>query len=330
VRRLGGVLLLALLGALAGCQATAVAIIPTSLPTQTQTFTPSPTRTPSLDITPTPFPTRPPQQGLGAPTPLLGAPRPTLAPNAPTPTRPFNPNAPRVEFFTSDPLAVQPGGQVTLFWSVRGTSSAIIYRLDEQGRRSQVYNVATDGNLPIQTRSSERGELAFVLVAGEGDDQVEQSLIVPLRCPLGWFFNPPPQECPLNAAEEQTIIDQTFERGRMVFPRQRGIIYVLFNDGRSPAWLAVEDRYNPAIHAERDENAPPTFIQPLRELGLVWRSDDTIRNRLGLGLAEAVTFSGFVQEAPSGNRLSVYLSGGGGEVLHLLPGGNQWLIIRPP
>jgi len=330
VRGLAGALLLALATLAAGCQATAVAIIPTSLPTQTETFTPSPTRTPSANITPTPFPTRAPQQGQGAPTPLLGAGRPTPLPDAPTATRPFNPNAARIEFFTSDPLAVQPGGQVTLFWSVRGTSSAIIYRLDEQGRRSQVYNVATDGNLPIVTRSSERGQITFVLVAGEGDTAVEQSLVVPLQCPLGWFFNPAPEECPLNAAEEQDIIDQTFERGRMLFPRDRGIIYVLFNDGRSPAWLAVEDRYNPAIHAERDENAPPTFIQPLRELGLVWRSDDTIRNRLGLGLAEALSFSGFVQEAPSANRLSVYISGAEGEVLHLLPGGDQWLIIRPP
>ncbi len=321
-----GILLLS-----AGCQATAVAIIPTALPSATSSFTPSPTRRPATDATPTARPTQAEGQNTGAssPTPLLGATRTALPPDAPTPTRLFNPNAPRIEFFTSDPLSIQPGSSVTLFWSARGISSAVIYRLDAQGNRTQVFNVAPDGNLPIDTRRTERGELTFVLSAGEGDNRAEQRLVIPLQCPIQWFFSPPPDDCPSEEAQEQTLDDQTFERGRLAFAQERNIIYILFNDGQSPAWLALENRYDPAIHPERDENAPPDFIQPLRELGFVWRTNEEVRNRLGLGLAEAVRFSGYLQSAPANQRENIYISGVNGEVLYLLPNGSQWLIIRP-
>lgn len=324
--------LLGLLLLSAGCQASAVAIIPTALPSPTASFTPSPTRRPATNVTPTIRPTQAPElgQGLLSPTPLLGATRTPLPPDAPTATRLFNPNAPRIEFFTSDPLSVQPGGSLTLFWSARGISSAVIYRLDEQGNRTQVFNVAPDGNLPISTRRSERGELVFVLSAGEGDNRSEQRLVIPLQCPIQWFFTPPPDDCPSAEAQEITLDDQTFERGRMIFVQERNIIYVLFNDGQTPAWLALENRYDPAIHPERDENAPPSFIQPLRELGLVWRTNEEVRNRLGLGLAEALRINAYIQSAPASNqRESIYISGANGEVLYLLPNGSQWLIIRP-
>lgn len=325
--RLCGLLLLA--WSVSACAAAAVPLIPTDLPTQTLTFTPSPTRTPALNETPTARPTLPPPTGA-SPTPLLGAPRTPqgVAGGFITPTRVFNPNAPRIEFFTSDPLRVEPGKTVTLFWSARGVDNAVIYRLDAEGNRTQVYNVPPDGSLPITTRNSERGELRFVLSIGTGDNYSELTHSIPLTCPLTWFFNPPPNECPKARAEETRLIDQTFERGRMVFAEGRNVIFVLFNDGRKPAWLTFENRYNPDIHAERDPNAPPEFIQPLRELGYLWRTNDTVRTRLGLGLAEAVAFDGLIQAAPARNQAeTLYISGADGKILNLLAGGEVWLVI---
>lgn len=314
---------------LSGCAAGAVALLPTEPPTITVTFTPSPSRTPAFNETPT---ARPPTQVMintgASPTPLLGAARTPMSGGFVTPTRVFNPNAPRIEFFTSDPLRVEPGKPVTLFWSARGIDNAVIYRLDTEGNRTQVYNVPPDGSLPITTRASERGELRFVLGIGTGDTYSELTHSIPLTCPLTWFFSPPPSDCPKARAEEMLLTDQTFERGRMVFAEGRNVIFVLFNDGRKPAWLTFENRYNPEIHPERDPNAPPEFIQPLRELGFLWRTNETVRTRLGLGLAEAVTFDGFIQAAPARTTSeNLYISGADGKVLNLLVGGDVWLVI---
>ncbi|XWX03169.1 hypothetical protein VZO05_11720 [Aggregatilineales bacterium SYSU G02658] len=319
----------ALAWALAACRAVNQPIIPTEQPTATVTRTPTPTHTPAGDITPTPRPTQPIIAGQPSPTPLLGPSR-TPAPdqfNTPTP-RPLNPNAPRIEFFTSDPLSVQPGQPVTLFWSARGVDSAVIYQLDAEGRRTQVYNVAPDSRLTIQTRTSDRGALRFLLAIGLNETYSEATVEIPLLCPVEWFFNPPPATCPAAAPEETRIVDQTMERGRMLYVQSRNVIYVLFNDGRQPAWLSFENRYDPAIHPDRDPNAPPTFIQPLRELGYLWRTNDTVRNRLGLGLAEEVSFDGVIQTAPVRPGVQdVYVSGADGRIIHIVPGGQQWLLI---
>lgn len=325
------VFLALLLGA---CEASASYVVPTDLPTETATFTPSPSRTPGSDI-----PTRQPTQvvqvaaatGGPSPTPLFGSTRTPVPDDFPTATRPYNPNAPRIEFFASDPLSIPPGQTVTLFWSSRGVDSAVIYRLDEDGIRSQAYNVEPDGNLPITTRSSERGELRFVLTIGEGADTVEETLTIPLECPVEWFFSPSPEDCASDIATETFIIDQQMERGRLLYIEASDSVYALFNDGQPPGWLRFDNNYNPEIHPDRDPNAPLDFIQPLAQLGYVWRSDDDVRNRLGLGLADAATFEGFIQSAPgNGSSETLYISGSNGVVLQLLPGGEIWQIIGGP
>ncbi len=314
---------------LSGCEASAQMVIPTALPTITATLTPSPTHTPARDVTPTQRPTS--QRTAGpSPTPLFGATRTPVVAALITPTRILNPNAPRIEFFTSDVLAIAPGGTVTLYWSVRNVTTAVIYRLNRQGERTQAYNVPADGNLAINTRSSDRGQLDFVLTAGDGANIAEQLLTIPLQCPIAWFFSPSPEDCADAEPENTPLVEQPFERGRMIFAENRNLIYVLFNDGRSPAWLTFENRYDPAIHPERDENAPPEFIQPLRELGLVWRGNDAVRTRLGLGAAEATRFDGFIQVLTlvSGAE-ELYLSSADGSVLQLLLDGELWQLIVP-
>lgn len=322
--------LLALIAA--ACEPAAVQLIPTQRPTTTATYTPSPTRTPETEFTPRPIITREPEiSGGPTRTPLFGATATPLPPDAPTATRAFNPNAPSIEFFTSNPLSVQPGGTVTLFWSARRVDSAVIYRLNRDGERTQVYNnVAPDGSLEVSTDRSERDSVSFVLSVGQGDDRIEETLVVPLRCPVEWFFSPSPDDCAATNPLETLIKDQSFERGRMLYVEELNTIYVLFNDGQQPAWSEFESEYDPAIHAERDPNAPPEFIQPLRELGLLWRSNEVVRTRLGLGTSEALTFDGFYQTAPAAqNTEIIYISGADGNVLQLMPGAEIWQIISP-
>ena len=318
---------------ISACGATVVQIVPTDPPTETPTFTPSPSRTPGANATPTITPTLIPMSPTGgpSPTPLFGS-TSTPAPNEATPTRILNPNAPRIEFFTSDVLAAAPGSSITLFWSTRNTASASIYRVTSGGERSQVWNVPSDGRLTVSTRRSDRGQVDFVLSIGDGALRVEQDLAIPLSCPDQWFFVPAPDDCPTGPAQEGQLLEERFERGRMLYIASTNRVYALFNDGFDPAWIAFDNRYDPAIHPEFDETflPPPGFVQPIAILGFTWRRD-AVRNRLGLALEPEAKFDGQYQSATtlSGDE-NVYVSSADGTVLQLLPGGSGWQIITPP
>lgn len=326
-------LMLALAWGLTACAPTVAQMIPTERPTITPTFTATATRTraPS-DVTPTATQTRPPLLSTSGPSPtaLLGA---TSTPDVrvtPTPLRSVN--APRIEFFTSDVIAVAPGTDVRLFWSTRGADGATLYRLDPDGARNQLWNVPPDGNLTVSTRLSDRGTVDFLLTVGEGTDRTEQRLSLPLSCPVTWFFVPPPAECPDREALETRIIEQSFVRGRMVYIADRNEVYVLYNDGFEPAWVVFQNRYDPAIHEERLENfiPPAGRVQPIAELGFLWRGSDTVRSRLGLGTQEPFTYTGFVQTSRRGESITLYVTSADGNVLQLLPDGSSWQIITLP
>ncbi len=328
-------LVLMLLAALlASCGAGVPLVIPTARPSATATFTETPTRTPGAGVVlPSPTPAAREATFGPSPTPLFGPTQPPAA--LATATRVVNPNAPRIEFFTSDTLAVAPGSSVTLFWSTRGANGAVIYRLDQHGERNQLWNVAPDGNLTVPTRRADRGQVSFVLSVGDGALNTEQRLTVALTCPDTWFFQPPPDACPRGPSQPTTLVEQPFERGRIVYVQALNRLYTLFNDGLDPAWVAFDNRYNPAVHPELDENfersLPPGFVQPKRALGFLWRGNDLVRNRLGLGIAEDITYEGFLQTAGvSDETENLYLNSADGTVLQLLPGGTGWQIIAPP
>lgn len=311
------------------CGAGAKQVIPTERPTDTPTFTPTASRTPDFNATPTAAPTSLP----GGPTATsIFGPVPTSIAALATSTRVPNPNAARIEFFTSDPGAIAPGDSIKLFWSVRGVRGAVIYRLDAAGVRGDLWNVPPDGNLTVPTRRRDRGEITFLLSAGTGDLLAEQTLTIPLSCPDPWFFQPAPEACPDGPSQPTQLIEESFQRGRMLYIQNDNQVYTLFNDGSSPAWISFENRFDPAIHPELEESfvPPPGFVQPIRILGFVWRGNDTVRNRLGLGLQAEVTYDGFVQSVTGADgKISLYANSADGTVVQLLPGGDVWQIIAP-
>lgn len=316
---------------ISACGATAQQIVPTERPTTTPTFTPTVTRTPGFGATPTATP-----RSVAAgpsPTSIFGSTQTPVAAIL-TATRVVNPNAPRIEFFTTSVLQVAPGDQITLFWSVRGTRGATIYRLDADGVRGNLWNVPPDGNLTVNTSRRERGQVSFLLVAGEGELETTQTLTVPLLCPDQWFFLPAPDACPTGPAEATTVVEQPFDRGRMLYIQSRNRVYALFNDGNNPQWLSFENKYDPAIHPELDEtfeqSKPPGAFQPLRAMGFVWRGNDVVRNRLGLGTNTEIGYDGFVQTLKTDDKDTLYVNSADGTVLQLLPEGEAWQLITPP
>ncbi len=315
------------------CGAAVVPVIPTAQPTHTPTSTGAPTRTPGRDATPSVTPTPEPVTPTGgpSPTPLFGLPATSSASLATT-TPVLNLNAPRIEFFTTDVLSVAPGDTLNLYWSTRNTTSANIYRL-ERGIRNQLWRVDADGSLSVPTRSSDRGTVEFLLSVGDGSQTTEQVLTIPVACPDTWFFQPAPNDCPAGPARETVLIEQPFERGRMLYVQESNLVYVLFNDGFTPSWIVLENRYNPATDAESEPSfvPPEGFYQPVRQLGFVWRGNDVVRNRLGLGIQPDANVQGFIQSANTADGdTTLYLASSDGSVLQLLPEGSQWQIITPP
>ena len=323
---------------IAACGATAVQIVPTARPTATPTSTDAPTKTPARNVTPTVTPTVMPMTATGgpSPTPLFGAASTQVA-SVPTQANvSLNPNAPRIEFFTSDTTAAAPGSTVTLYWSTRGAREAVIYQL-VRGVRNRLWNVGPDGSLPVQTSRNDRGAVDFVLSVGKGTEYVEQTLSVPLACPDVWFFQPPPEACPTGPAKDAQLIEEPFERGRMLYISTSNQIFALFNDTLTPAWLVLDNKFDLATGAESDPDfsPPPGYYQPLRRLGFVWRGNDTVRNRLGLATEPETTYDGFTQATGSaasagGNTQTLYINSADGTVLQLLPQGDSWQIITPP
>jgi hypothetical protein len=318
---------------LVGCAAATHQVVPTPRPTDSPTDTPSPTAT--LDATPTDATMVAQQATLAAggatATPLFGS-TSTPAPGQPTPTRVFNPNAPRVEFFqASGP--VEPGGLITLLWSTRNVERAVIYQLNHAGERDRTWNVNPSGRQGVRTNTSDRGQIDFVMVIGTGEQQVEQRLTVPLICTVSWFFSPPPQECADGEASEIFLIEQRFERGRLVYiGGSENRIYALFNDGQSPAWIRFDDQYNPETHPEFDAafQPPPGLYQPIARFGFLWRGNDVVRNRLGLGTEPELGFQGVIQRSRLLDGTSaLYLTSPDGTVLQILGTGGSWQIITP-
>jgi hypothetical protein len=260
----------------------------------------------------------------------LFGPTRTPAGDPATETPVLNPNAPRIEFFTTDSFAVAPGSPAMLFWSARGATSAVIYQLNRFGDRERLWNVEPDGSLAVSTSTRDRGQLDFLLVVGEGELEVQQTLAIPLACPVAWFFSPSPEECADTEVIDTFIIEQEFERGRMVYIADRDRVYALFNDGFEPGWIAFANRYDPEVHPESEESfvPPPGRYQPIARLGFVWRGNDTVRNRLGLGIDAQKAYDGFIQTATLADGTeSLYISSTGGIVLQLLARDNTWQII---
>ncbi|MEQ8677085.1 MAG: hypothetical protein RLP44_15020 [Aggregatilineales bacterium] len=311
---------------MSACVANSVQVIPTARPTITPTFTITASPTVDREALPTATPSNVPVRIVDgpSPTPLFGPTR-TPDPNAITPT--LNPNAPRIEYFTSDEVAVPPGGTIGLFWSSRGGTNAIIYQLNRQGERTRLWNAPLSGSprdVSVTTRSSDRGQVDFLLVVSNGTVETQQTLSIPLECPVAWYFEPAPTECPDNEATETFIIEQAFERGRMLYIADTNNVYVLFNDELTPRWAVFQNRYDPAIHPESDVNFP--FLQPIARLGFLWRGNDTVRNRLGLAAAEEIAIDGLVQTADE----NLYITSANGTILQLLPNGDAWQIITLP
>lgn len=280
------------------------------------TSTPVPTRMPT---TPTPGP---------SPTPLI-APTASPMPATLTATRAPTRIGLSIEYFTTDSEFVTPGQNVTLFWSTRGAQAARIFRVNDEGERIFQWDVNTSGRLTIATRASDREVARFTLEAQAGESVIEQPLLIPLRCPEVWFFEPSPDSCPAAPYQFSQQAEQTFERGRMIWVQAQDRIYVIFEDGLAPQWAQYSDEFAEGDQ-ERDDTliAPPGLDQPIRGFGVIWRTIPRVRERLGWANGPEIAFEGMIQaDSVEPSVATQYLRMREGGILALNARTTEWDII---
>lgn len=325
-----GVLALSLVGCGGNMQPPLVTYVSTDTPP------PSPTGTPGQiaglpQATLTPMPTRPPETPTPGPSPTN-----ILAlTNTPAPATLTGTSAPiqagvRVEYFTTNVEAARPGDNVTLFWRVLGADYARIYRVDADGERQAMWDVNGSGQLTVSTGTAERDVARFLLEADAGNGTVEQLLLIPLTCPEAWFFGPEPDACPAAPPQVSREAEQVFERGRMIWVEAHDRIYVIFEDGLSPAWAQYPDNFREGDPERDDAFNPlsPGLLQPVRGFGLVWRTNERVRDRLGWATAPEVPFEGMLQaDSMEPSVATLYLRMLDGGIVALNDYTDEWVII---
>lgn len=149
---------------------------------------------------------------------------------------------------------------------------------------------------------------------------------LPQVCDSTWFFSEPrPPSCPLNPPLTGQGVFQAFQNGYMIWVGAQDAIYVFYNDSAAPRWEVRRDQFNegmPEADAAYDDAPSPNTWQPRRGFGLLWRTDATIRNRIGWATQEwEQGYSVQVQTAGDG---TVFISAADGSVFSAVPGGMLW------
>ncbi len=318
----------------AGCGGNAQPAIVTVVPTATPTALPTLTQTHAAGfswVTATSLPTALPLTATPGPSPTSPL-APTLSPAPATLTATRVPTRAglSVEYFTTDSETARPGDTVTLFWSVRGANTARIFRLDADEERVEPgWDVRASGKLTVRTRPQDREVARFVLVAWVGEAEVQQVLLIPLQCGETWFFDPAPETCPAEPPQVSLEAEQTFEHGRMIWVQAQDRIYVIFDDGRTPAWARYPDNFEEG-DPERDDSVipPPSLLQPVRGFGLVWRSNERVRDRLGWATSPEVAFDGMFQsDSPEPSVATFYVRTRDGDILALDAQTQTWDVL---
>jgi hypothetical protein len=184
--------------------------------------------------------------------------------------------------------------------------------------------------IPIDARNTSQFYLSVYDAAGQS---AGASLIIPLRCPAPWFFQPEPQACgydpiPSDAAE------QHFQHGTMIWVAETDTIFALYDDDQaSPKWEMFTDEWDEG-KPDRDPTIfpPAGLFQPIRGFGLIWREHDWVRGRLGWAIDQERAFETIMQSTTLYKYNSIYLRALDGGVWHLGPERGSWakLTVTKP
>ncbi len=253
---------------------------------------------------------------------VVAAPEPTATP---TPTPPPG-EPPTIAYFRADVTEADPGDTITLEWESSGGVRAVLYHLMPTGQLGNSWEVSVTGSMSYTIPTEARNQEQFVLfVFDAAERQAQATLTIPLRCPSTWFFTPAPDECPRSDPLQTDGAEEHFERGVMLWSKAEDRIYVLFDDGQQPAWVAYVDEWDEG-EPESDPSIvpPPGLYQPVRGFGLVWRERPGVRDRLGWAVDPEWGYPMAIQRTSRPKYNLTYIRALDGGVWELGPEGSSW------
>jgi hypothetical protein len=145
-------------------------------------------------------------------------------------------------------------------------------------------------------------------------------------CAITWFFAKSlTSSCPLGSALVSTASFQQFQQGFMIWVGQQDAIYVVYDSARQPRWEVFRDNYedsmpeyDPALGLQN----PPYTWQPRRGFGLLWRSNEAMKERLGWAVREwEEPYTTQLQIATDG---TIFLVDPRDGIIGLQAGGRDW------
>ncbi len=144
-------------------------------------------------------------------------------------------------------------------------------------------------------------------------------------CTTPWFFSMlQPASCAMNPPLISPGAFLQFQNGAMLWVAQQDAIYVLYDSANPPRWQVFNDTFTDGM-ADTDpafNNAPPFTFQPRRGFGLLWRSQSSLRDRLGWAVTEAeIPFTPQVQLGSDG---MIFIGDMRGGVYSLTPDSSDW------
>jgi len=277
--------------------------------------------------------TRPDADATATPTPAVDnepsitpTSTPTAAVETPTVDSSTEQGIPEILFFEAEAEQIRAGDGLTLRWSVTGASTVTIYKLLPSLQLGTFWEVEQEGSLEITTDVEERNYTRFALFAGDGHGSTSTAtLSVPIICETAWIVTPAPEGCPAAEPLFSAAAQQHFEHGIMIWVAERDLVYVLFADGSSPHWNAFGDSWDDS-QPESDPaiSAPSGKYQPMRGFGLLWRTESTVRDRLGWAIENEVGYTTAIQATSFSKYNDTFILARDGSAFRLLTERSGW------
>jgi len=198
--------------------------------------------------------------------------------------------------FTAEVVQDLPpaGKRIRFSWRTQGATHAGIWSGTQM--RFPRYWEATppgEGTLTVDIESTYYRDPMMTLVAQDAaGHEVQANVVVPWACQYAWFFPTDNRACPAYEASTTWAAEEPFERGRMIWLQEvrtgstvyQRLILVFYNDGRYEKYA---DTFVEGVDPESDPTiVPPAGLyQPIRGFGKLWRTNTSVRDRLGWATA---------------------------------------------
>lgn len=298
-----------------------------------------------------PIPATPTTQAVAEPNVTTQAAQPPTAITQPTvepPTEPPTPEPTQVPSaqptqaglailsFTCQVSDAASGKHLAFAWQTTGATKARIYS-GTSVRFPQAWDVPANGTFGVDVQSSYYQNPTMTLIAYDAaNKEAKKAIAVQWPCQFSYFFNTSLTACPLGPAAMTAAAQERFQYGHMVWVQQipastptKNQIVVLYSDNTwaqyNDTWTEGEPETDPAI------TAPAGLMQPKRGFGKLWRTNATVKAKIGWAeTAEAAYTAAWQWQMRESLPSVAYLRLIDNQVVELSgQGTGSWKIVAP-